>query len=102
MGLFSHRIEEQIKRNLSLLVNEEVPLVDIESAVPRKAPAELEELQFVDIFRGKGIPAGKKSVTLSLLFRDTDGTLTHETVDRYQADILKSLTESICAELRTM
>jgi phenylalanyl-tRNA synthetase beta chain len=101
MGLLSHRIEEQIKRNLSLLVNEEVPLVDIESAVHRKAPGELEELRFVDIFRGKGIPAGKKSVTLSLLFRDIDGTLTHEAVDGFEKAILNELTTSLGAALRT-
>jgi len=90
-----------IKRDLSLILNEDVVWADIESAVHKKAPAELEELQFVDIFRGKSIPQGKKSVTLSLWFRDADGTLTHEAVDRFQADILKSLTESIGAELRT-
>ncbi|HEY5503557.1 MAG TPA: phenylalanine--tRNA ligase subunit beta [Sedimentisphaerales bacterium] len=90
-----------VKRDLSLILNEDVVWADIESAVHKKAPAELEELQFVDIFRGKSIPEGKKSVTLSLWFRDADGTLTHEAVDRFQADILKSLTESIGAELRT-
>ena len=90
-----------VKRDLSLILNEDVVWADIESAVHRKAPAELEELQFVDIFRGKSIPEGKKSVTLSLWFRDADGTLTHETVDGFQADILKSLTESLGAELRT-
>jgi phenylalanyl-tRNA synthetase beta chain len=90
-----------IKRDLSLILNEDVVWAEIESAVNKKAPAELEELQFVDIFRGKSIPQGKKSVTLSLWFRDADGTLTHETVDRFQTEILKSLTESIGAELRT-
>jgi phenylalanyl-tRNA synthetase beta chain len=90
-----------IKRDLSLVVNEDAVWADIESAVNKKAPAELEELQFVDIFRGKNIPQGKKSVTLSLWFRDADGTLTHEAVDAFQAEILKSLTESIGAELRT-
>jgi phenylalanyl-tRNA synthetase beta chain len=90
-----------IRRDLSLVVNEEVPWVDIESAVNRKAPAELEELQFVDIFRGKGIPEGKKSVTLSLSFRDTDGTLTHEAVDGFEKAILNELTSSLGAVLRT-
>jgi phenylalanyl-tRNA synthetase beta chain len=90
-----------VKRDLSLILSEDVVWANIESAVHRKAPAELEELQFVDIFRGKSIPEGKKSVTLSLWFRDADGTLTHEAVDHFQADILKSLTESIGAELRT-
>ncbi|MGA2070188.1 MAG: phenylalanine--tRNA ligase subunit beta [Sedimentisphaerales bacterium] len=90
-----------IKRDLSLVVNEDAAWAEIESAVNKKAPAELEDLQFVDIFRGKNIPQGKKSVTLSLWFRDADGTLTHEAVDGFQADILKSLTESLGAKLRT-
>jgi phenylalanyl-tRNA synthetase beta chain len=74
---------------------------EIAAAVQSSAPAELENVQFVDIYRGKGIPAGKKSLTLSLRFRDEDGTLTHETVDAYQAKILDSLKKSVAAELRT-
>jgi len=90
-----------IRRDLSLVINEEVPWADIEAAVNRNAPSELEELRFVDIFRGKGIPAGKKSVTLSLLFRDNDGTLTHEAVDGFEKAILNELTASVGAVLRT-
>jgi phenylalanyl-tRNA synthetase beta chain len=90
-----------IRRDLSLVVNEEVPWADIETAVHKKAPAELEELQFVDIFRGKSIPDGKKSVTLSLSFRDTDGTLTHEAVDGFEKAILAELISSLGAALRT-
>jgi phenylalanyl-tRNA synthetase beta chain len=90
-----------IKRDLSLIVNEEIPWADIESAVRKKAPAELEELQFVDLFHGKSIPQGKKSITLSLVFRNADGTLTHEQVDSFEKAILAELTESIGATLRT-
>jgi phenylalanyl-tRNA synthetase beta chain len=86
---------------LSLVVNENVPWAEIESAVKRNAPDELEETRFVDIFRGKGIPEGKKSVTLSLLFRDIDGTLTHEAVDGFEKTILAELTSSLGAVLRT-
>jgi phenylalanyl-tRNA synthetase beta chain len=90
-----------IRRDLSLVVNEDVPWADIETAVHKKATAELEELQFVDIFKGKGIPEGKKSVTLSLSFRDADGTLTHEAVDSFEKAILAELTTSLGAVLRT-
>jgi phenylalanyl-tRNA synthetase beta chain len=90
-----------IKRDLSLIVNEDAVWADIETAVNKKAPAELEELQFVDIFRGKSIPQGKKSVTLSLWFRDADGTLTHEAVDSFEKAILTELTSSLGAVLRT-
>ena len=91
-----------IQRDLSIVVEENIRWADAVEAVKSKAPDELEDIQFVGIYRGKGIPAGRKSVTLSLRFRDEDGTLTHETVDRFQADIVESLAESVGAELRTV
>ena len=91
-----------IQRDLSIIVDEGIPWADIVEAVSKKASDELEDIQFVGIYRGKGIPPGRKSVTLSIRFRDEDGTLTHETVDRLQADIVESLTASISAELRTV
>lgn len=91
-----------IERDLSILVAEQTTWARIAHAVESGAPTELEETRFVDIYRGKGISPGTKSVTLSLRFRDEDGTLTHETVDRYQAAIVDSLSKAVDAELRTM
>ena len=89
-----------IERDLSIIVDENIPWADVAAAVGEKAGSKLEETRFVGIYRGKGIPAGKKSVTLSLRFRDEDGTLTHETVDAFEVDIVKNLTETTGAELR--
>ncbi len=91
-----------IQRDLSILVGEETCWADIIQAIKSKASGELEDIRFVGIYRGKGIPSGSKSVTFSLRFRDEDGTLTHETVDGFEADIVRSLTESVAAELRTV
>jgi phenylalanyl-tRNA synthetase beta chain len=91
-----------IERDLSIVIDEEVRWADITAAVNKKSPEELEEVHFVGIYRGKGISSGKKSLTLTLRFRDQDGTLTHETVDRLQDDILKSITNSTGGQLRTM
>ncbi len=91
-----------VERDLSIVVDEPVRWADIEAAVRASAPGELEDLRFVEIYRGKGVAKGRKSVTLSLRFRDEDGTLTHETVDGFQDGIVKSLTQSVSAELRTM
>lgn len=90
-----------IRRDLSIVVSEDVRWAAIIAAVEDEAPAELEDVEFVGIYRGKGIPDGSKCVTLSLLFRDEDGTLTHETVDALQAGIVASLGEATAAELRT-
>jgi phenylalanyl-tRNA synthetase beta chain len=91
-----------IERDLSIVVAEPVRWAEIARAVREVAPAELEEVRFVDIYRGKGIAPGTKSVTLSLRFRDEDGTLTHEAVDKHQAAILESLKRAVAAELRTL
>ena len=91
-----------IDRDLSIIVAESVTWADIVAAINKTATAELENIRFVEIYRGKGIPAGQKSVTLSLTFRNPDGTLTHDTADRLQADIVEELTESVGAELRTV
>jgi phenylalanyl-tRNA synthetase beta chain len=91
-----------IQRDLSIIVDEEIRWADIIKAVESKACAELEDVKFVGIYRGKGIPSGRKSVTLTLRFRDEDGTLTHETVDGFEAEIVRSLTDSTKAELRTV
>ena len=91
-----------IQRDLSIVVDEGTRWADIIEAIKNKASNELEEVDFVGIYRGKGIPSGKKSVTLTLRFRDEDGTLTHEIVDCFEGDIIQSLTESVAAELRTV
>ncbi|MHC4738904.1 MAG: phenylalanine--tRNA ligase subunit beta [Planctomycetota bacterium] len=91
-----------IERDLSIIVDENTPWSDIAEAVSKKAPTELEDVCFVGIYRGKGIPSGRKSVTLSLRFRNQDGTLTHETVDSFEGGIVKRLAESAGAELRTI
>jgi phenylalanyl-tRNA synthetase beta chain len=89
-----------IQRDLSVIVDETVRWADIIEAVKHKASAELEDVSFVGIYRGKGIPAGKKSLTLTLQFRDEEGTLTHDAVDTFQADIVKELSDSVGAVLR--
>jgi phenylalanyl-tRNA synthetase beta chain len=90
-----------IQRDLSLVVDERIRWADIMEAIRAKTSPELQDVRFVGIYRGKGIVSGKKSVTLSLCFRDEDGTLTHETVDRLEAAIVGSLAEGTGAELRT-
>ena len=91
-----------ITRDLSLILDEAVSWSDIENAVRQKGPAELEEVQFTGIYRGKPITNGKKSVTASLRFRDEDGTLRHDIVDGFESEILEELKNTLKAELRTL
>ncbi len=89
-----------IVRDLSLIVDERVQWMQLEQIIHSKAPQELEGIKFEGIYRGRPIPVGKKSVTVSLRFRDEDGTLKHETVDDWQREIFAELAAKVGAEIR--
>ena len=90
-----------IVRDLSLIVEEPVRWEQIEALVRQAAPQELEGVAFSGLYRGKPIPEGKKSVTLSLRFRDDQGTLRHETVDTFEQAVVGILASQLQAELRS-
>jgi phenylalanyl-tRNA synthetase beta chain len=89
-----------IVRDLSLIVDEQILWSQLEQIIRSRAPRELEEIKFEAVYRGKPISAGKKSVTVSLRFRDEDGTLQHQTVDEWQQRILDELAAKVGAEIR--
>ena len=89
-----------IIRDLSLIVDERIQWVQLEQIIRSPAPQELEEIKFEGIYRGKPIPAGKKSVTVSLCFRDEDGTLQHQTVDNWQQKIVDELALKAGVQIR--
>lgn len=89
-----------IERDLSVVVDEAVAWTQIATAVADAAPAMLEDLSFLGVYRGKPIAAGSKSVSLRMRFRDPATTLRHEQVDPQVASVLTSLTEAVGAQLR--
>ena len=60
----------------------------------------VKDLKFVEEYRGKQIPAGKKSVMLSLKIGNDDSTMTSKQIDKKMAGIIKVLGNKCKAELR--
>jgi phenylalanyl-tRNA synthetase beta chain len=86
-------------RDLALVVDEAVAWEKIGQAVASAGVAELESTDLLSVYRGKQIPAGKKSVALRLVLRSPTGTLTGEQADARVAGILAAL-KLLGAELR--
>lgn len=89
-----------IRRDLSLVLDEAVTWQQVAAAVRACGQAELEGVDFVGIYRGKQVPPGKKSLTLSLTYRSAEGTLRHDLVDQRVASVLAELTHRLQATLR--
>lgn len=86
-------------RDLSLLCDDELPAAVIEKTIRKAAGSILEKVTLFDIYKGKQIAEGKKSVSYSLTLRSHDGTLTDEQADKTMEKVLKALKDK-GAELR--
>ncbi len=89
-----------VRRDLSLVVDEQVAWRALEEAIRSAGQGELEGLEYVGTYRGRQIPAGKKSVTVSLTYRSPTETLRHEQVDEMVRGVVEALGERVGAELR--
>lgn len=86
-------------RDLSLICDDEIPVADLEKAIKGAVGKILEKVTLFDVYKGKQIEAGKKSVAYSISMRSHEGTLTDEQADGAMKRVLKALA-AIGAELR--
>jgi phenylalanyl-tRNA synthetase beta chain len=91
-----------VARDLSLILDEKVQWSQITETINAARPEELEKIEFIALYRGKPIPAGQKSLTVSMCFRDDDGTLRHEQVDEFEKTIFALLKDKLGAQIRTV
>lgn len=89
-----------IRRDLSLVVSETVTYDQIDQLVRQTNPVNLEGIDYVTTYRGKPLEKGSKSVTITLVFRSPDVTLTSESVDAVVQTVVDRAKQSLSATLR--
>ena len=89
-----------VDRDLSLVVDRDLPWAVLESSVRESAGPHLESLRFLDSYEGGNIPTGRLSLHFALRFRDPSRTLTGEDVERTIAAVVDSARVQFGAELR--
>lgn len=89
-----------VTRDLALVCGEAVTVAQVEACMERAAGKLLRQIRFFDVYRGKGVPQGKKSMAFSLEFRADDRTLTDADSEAAVSKILAALEESLGATLR--
>jgi phenylalanyl-tRNA synthetase beta chain len=81
------------ERDLALLVPAGTTAGAVDATLREAAGALLEDVFPFDLYEGKGIPEGTRSVAFRLRFRAPDRTLTDAEVDGAVADVLRALEE---------
>lgn len=87
-------------RDIALLVKEEVTVGELEKLIRTKGSKLLERVTLFDIYRGKQVPEGYKSVAFTLTYRADDRTLKDEEVIVVHEGILTDLKQNLGAVLR--
>ena len=89
-----------VTRDLALVCNEAVTVAQVEDVITAAAGKLLRKIRLFDIYRGKGIDAGKKSLAFTLELRADDRTLTDADAEGCVAKILRALEDKLQAVLR--
>ena len=89
-----------VTRDLALVCDENLTVGELERCISKAAGKLLRKIDLFDIYRGPGVPMGKKSVAFSLELRADDRTLTDEDSTGVVDRVLKALKEEKDVTLR--
>ncbi|MDD2658348.1 MAG: phenylalanine--tRNA ligase subunit beta [Methylococcales bacterium] len=89
-----------VRRDLALIVKEDVSASELIDCIKSSAEAALQDVNIFDIYRGKGVEEGSKSVALSLIMQVDTQTLTDSEIDAIVSRLLTLLDNEMNAKLR--
>ena len=89
-----------IRRDVAMLVPEATTHDAVLQTVKKTKPANLEAVELFDVFRGKNVPEGQKSVAYAFTFRSPEKTLTDAEVNAAHEKIVEALKQNLAATVR--
>lgn len=89
-----------VSRDLALICDEEITVAQVEDVIVAAAGKLLRQVKLFDVYRGVGVPEGKKGLAFSLELRADDRTLTDADSEAVTAKVLSALAEKLNAVLR--
>jgi phenylalanyl-tRNA synthetase beta chain len=89
-----------VRRDVAVIVDDVVSAGTLLDALRQKAPPLVVDIGLFDVYRGKGVETGKKSLAFRMLLQDTRKTLIDEEVDAAVSGVVRILSEEFGATLR--
>ncbi len=89
-----------VRRDVAMLVPEQVSHEQVLALIKQTKPRNLEEAHIFDVFRGKNVPEGRKSVAYAFTYRGADRTLTEAEVNDAHDKLVARFKSDLQAEIR--
>ena len=90
-----------VRRDLAVLVDEDLAVGAVLDTLRAALPPAVTALDLFDVYRGKGLPDGKKSLAFKVLLQHTEKTFTDAEIDALVGQVLNKMADSFAAVLRT-
>ncbi|MBA2373050.1 MAG: phenylalanine--tRNA ligase subunit beta [Chloroflexi bacterium] len=90
-----------VARDLAVVVAETRPARDVVQSIERRGGDLLAKVELFDIYRGRPLADGEKSLACRLTFQAGDRTLTEAEIDGAIAEVTQALRSEVGARLRT-
>ena len=100
-----HRFQDiskfpEIRRDIAILLNEAIPVREIQDTIKAIAGDWLKDVFIFDVYQGKGISPGLKSIALGLVLQHLSRTLVDDEVTALMERVITTLKGQLGAELR--
>ncbi len=89
-----------IRRDLAVVVDESVTAQAVQDCIIAAGGDVLSGVHLFDVYRGRGVSEGCKSLAIGLILQDYSRTLTDDEVDALQQRIIAALSDQLGAGLR--
>ncbi|WP_251860942.1 phenylalanine--tRNA ligase subunit beta [Clostridium sp. Marseille-Q2269] len=89
-----------VTRDIAVIVDDTVLVQEIENIIKNGGGNIFESMKLFDVYKGKQIPEGKKSVAYSIVYRNAERTLKDSEVNKVHDKIVRTLEHKLGAQLR--
>ena len=89
-----------VRRDLALVLDRSVPAATVIDSIAQLNQPLLESIEIFDVYTGQGIAEDKKSVALSMRYRNKERTLTDEEVNRAHEELVRMVLPRMNAQMR--
>ena len=89
-----------VRRDIAIELPEDVRWAAVETAVGKALGERLKQLRLFDLYSGKGVEPGRKSLAMGLILQDASRTLTDDDADRCVREAVSALEQTCQAKLR--
>ncbi|MHB2148891.1 phenylalanine--tRNA ligase subunit beta [Calditrichota bacterium LG25] len=88
------------ERDVAFLLDEEILAAEVVEFVQKNGGSLLKSVEIFDVYQGKNIPEGKRSIALRLRYQSNERTLSDKEVDQYFQQIINKTIKHFSASLR--